>query len=290
LTFDHNTFYRDAYDLGRANALGIGGSGSTIQTNLAVTYNAFVDVGSHEGTNNEGFYTIVQATNYTLAGNFVAGPETTGWQAKALATNNVGVMINGGDPMFVNPANPLGPDGIPFTDDDGLRPLPQSPLAVNGIGALAPVKITAGVPVAHFTVTAPLGWFDLTGTNFDLGWVALKPHERRGVIRPYTTPEVLGIAPVNVTFSASNSVSGVTAQSTNNAGITGYSWNFGDGSVSGGTSPFVTHNFASAGTWPITLTVTNTSGGTASFTQIYRTLGSTNAAARPIAPSNLHFP
>lgn len=289
LTIDHNTFYRDSYDLGRAHALGIGGVGGTIQSNLVLTANAFVDVGSHQSTNSEGFFLLIASTNYTLAQNFVAGPETTGWQAKALATNNVGVSINGGDPMFVNPANPLGPDGIPFTEDDGLRPLPQSPLAVNGIGALPPVKITVGLPIAHYTVTGPLGWFDLTGTNFDLGWVAMKPHERRGVIRPYNSPEVLGVAPVNVTFNASNSVSGVSAQSTNNVGITGYSWNFGDGVVTGGSNPAVTHNFASAGTWPVTLTVTNSSGGIASYTQTYRTLGSTNAVVRPAPPSNLRI-
>jgi PKD repeat protein len=101
---------------------------------------------------------------------------------------------------------------------------------------------------------------------------------------------VLGVAPVNVTFSASNSISGVTAQSTNNVGITGYTWNFGDGSVTGSATPFVTHNFLSAGTWPITLTVTNSSGGTASYTQTYRTIGSTNAVVRPAPPTNLRFP
>lgn len=290
LTFDHNTFYRDSSDLGRAHALGIGGTDGVVETNVVLSSNAFVDIGSHQSTNSEGFFTIISATNYTITGNFVAGPETTGWQAKALATNYPGIAVNGGDPLFVNPSNPLGPDGIPFTDDDGLRPLPQSPLAVKGIGALTPVKVTAGVPIAHFTVTAPLGWFDLTGTNFDLGWVALKPHERRGVIRPYNTPEVLGVAPVNVTFSASNSISGVTAQSTNNVGITGYSWSFGDGSSTGSTSPFATHNFLSAGTWPVTLTVTNSSGGTASYTQTYRTIGSTNPVIRPAPPTILRFP
>jgi hypothetical protein len=44
--------------------------------------------------------------------------------------------INGGDPKFQNVNNPLGPDGIPFTLDDGLKPLPTSLLRGNGEGGV----------------------------------------------------------------------------------------------------------------------------------------------------------
>jgi hypothetical protein len=40
--------------------------------------------------------------------------------------------INGGDPKFADVANPVGQDGIPFTLDDGLKPLPTSPLCGKG--------------------------------------------------------------------------------------------------------------------------------------------------------------
>jgi hypothetical protein len=40
--------------------------------------------------------------------------------------------INGGGPMFRDPTNPLGPDGLAFTPDDGLKPRPGSPLCDRG--------------------------------------------------------------------------------------------------------------------------------------------------------------
>jgi hypothetical protein len=42
--------------------------------------------------------------------------------------------INGGDPRLRNLANPLGADGLPFTLDDGLKPLATSPLCSKGDG------------------------------------------------------------------------------------------------------------------------------------------------------------
>jgi hypothetical protein len=42
--------------------------------------------------------------------------------------------INGGDPQFADLPNPLGPDGVPFTLDDGLKPKPTSPLCGKGAG------------------------------------------------------------------------------------------------------------------------------------------------------------
>src|SRR6202007_557125 len=42
--------------------------------------------------------------------------------------------------------------------------------------------------------------------------------------------------------------------------ITAYAWNFGDGSSGTGAMP--THAYASAGTFTVSLTVTDTSGGT----------------------------
>ena len=42
--------------------------------------------------------------------------------------------INGGDPMLSSLTNFLGPDGVPFTLDDGLKPLSTSPLCGKGEG------------------------------------------------------------------------------------------------------------------------------------------------------------
>jgi hypothetical protein len=42
--------------------------------------------------------------------------------------------INGGNPRFANESDPDGPDNVPFTLDDGLKPLPGSPLCGRGQG------------------------------------------------------------------------------------------------------------------------------------------------------------
>jgi hypothetical protein len=77
--------------------------------------------------------------------NYVAGAASAGYPAKRssgcnpLLTFTDGNFceahgINGGDPRLQNLANPLGPDGLPFTIDDGLKPLPTSPLCSKGEG------------------------------------------------------------------------------------------------------------------------------------------------------------
>jgi hypothetical protein len=77
--------------------------------------------------------------------NFVAGAQSAGFPAKRSNGCISGETytdwnfcephgLNGGDPRFANLANPLGPDGIPFTLDDGLKPLPTSPLCGKGQG------------------------------------------------------------------------------------------------------------------------------------------------------------
>lgn len=77
--------------------------------------------------------------------NYVAGAPSAGYPAKResgcvpLKTFTVGNFceahgINGGDPRFADVSNPLGPDGIPFTLDDGLKPSATSPLCKAGEG------------------------------------------------------------------------------------------------------------------------------------------------------------
>ena len=89
----------------------------------------------------------VLRTTFLADFNYVAGAAAAGFPAKrtrdcpavrvttATASNFCEPHgINGGDPRLVNPDNPLGPDGIPFTLDDGLKPLPTSPLCGKGAG------------------------------------------------------------------------------------------------------------------------------------------------------------
>lgn len=274
-----NTFYRTAYDQGFSNPLGLGSSyspsgGSVLD--MKVLRNLFIDNGDHAGGTNfgntEGFYTISTnavspETNY----NWVAGGEVLGWQAKTTFAETNGV--NGGNPAFVEPSNPLGPDGLPFTDDDGLRPAPGSRLAGLGWGALDPP--TNSLPVAVFHITSPVGsWLDPVDTNVNRAWTDLRPWDRaaRGSIQPWQTPSLIGAPPLFVQFTATNSYSPTDVDS--------YTWDFGDGTVVTRhrhdvfiPNPEAWHWFTRTGTFNVKLTITNITGQSDSYTNAYRVEG-----------------
>jgi hypothetical protein len=280
LRFSHNTFYRVNFDAGAA-ALTIGGNRQqTPATNLWVGHNVFVDVGNRRNVATEGYYLISNVVDeaggtYGVADhNFVAGPETTGWSDKRGFSEPHG--INGGDPMFVDPLNPRGPDGLPFTADDGLRPLPQSPVALLSLGALEPVTVVPGEPIAYFTIidiSSGLRWYDKAGLDFDPSWMLLPPFKRPGKVRPYTTPEAVGEAPVTVTFDASGSWSGSTPESGSWTGITRCEWRINNYELITTQGPTLEYTFENGGEHLVHLTVHTGAGTKASTQRRYRVLG-----------------
>jgi hypothetical protein len=283
VTLDHNTFYRVGFGLGQALVFGAGGR-YWPQTNLVVKSNAFVSCGSHYRPNYEGYITLGRCTNYSLSSNFCALAETMGWGP--IVNYPGGISVNGGDPVFVNARDPLGPDGLPFTDDDGLRPLPNSPLAISGLGAEPPIKPPIASPLAHFSQISVTNWQDDVTTNFNPAWAAAWPHDRNGDLRPWTLPEALGHLPVVITFNAGTSIDGLSPGGTNNAGITSYNWSFGDGSTATTATPVTTHAYQLGGELWVTLTVTNSAGGYGACSNAYRVLP---AATLVKPPSNLRF-
>lgn len=84
--------------------------------------------------------------------------------------------------------------------------------------------------------------------------------------------------PTNMSFdaSASNDVDGQ---------ITSYSWNFGDGTSSTGVLP--THSYATAGTYPVTLTVTDNGGLSASQCQGVQTDSGSGTQILPCTQTTL---
>jgi hypothetical protein len=77
--------------------------------------------------------------------NYVAGAPSAGFPAKRSAGCIPSATftewnfcephgVNGGDPQLRSLSNLLGPDGIPFTLDDGLKPLSTSRLCGAGPG------------------------------------------------------------------------------------------------------------------------------------------------------------
>lgn len=266
----NNTFYRCAFDLEESFPLAIGGR-PPAHTGYVISSNVFVDCGDHRGRASEGWYAIsTNAVDAVLDWNYVAGAEITGWEAKR--TFNEPNGVNGGDPLFVNAQDPLGPDGLPFTADDGLRPLPTSPIAERGLGALSPVSTHH--PVAHFTVVSPTGWFDRVDSSFDPQWTTNAPFRRQRKMRPYTTPDALGAVPVTVVFSAAGSFPGFDERGVHR--ITSYGWNFGEGSAAVSFSPTATYTFTNAGTITVSLSVTTADGTSDRVSRQYRLLSAPN--------------
>ncbi len=104
-------------------------------SNSVLRNNVFVDCGEANnaaGPDEVGWYEIKgPAESIVAEGNYVAGGAPgylpkSGWPESP--------DLNGGDPGFIDPGDLLGPDGIPFTTDDGLRPALDSRLVGTGIG------------------------------------------------------------------------------------------------------------------------------------------------------------
>lgn len=248
-----NTFFKVAYEEGQSTALTLGAGGIT---NVGIRGNLFVDVGYHS-TTNPGYYTVSLSTQVETNYNLVAGAETMLFGPARLFSETNG--LNGINPLFVNPLDPLGPDGLPFTEDDGLKPMPNSPIALLSWGALAPKILTNYYPIAYFNQTGVSLWQEDTSTNYNSDWRALPFYERTNKIRPFGTPETLGTVPLLVTFTATNSIS--STFSTNDwYGIKDFQWDFGDGSEIWTKQPTQSHTFLTPGTYTVALTVYNSSG------------------------------
>jgi hypothetical protein len=92
-------------------------------TNAVIRNNIFLDCGQATGDvpwSEVGWYRFLgPADSVTTEGNFVAGAPPDYGAKTTWPEGNP--LLNGGDPRFVNINDPLGPDGLPFTEDDGLR-------------------------------------------------------------------------------------------------------------------------------------------------------------------------
>ena len=267
-----NTFVRCSFGVA-PHALQLGGS-APAQTGYELKRNLFVACGfpGEEESQTRGFYNIsANATAPVTSQNFVAGEELLGFASKSGFTEPDG--INGGNPLFVDIRDPDGPDNTPWTADDGLKVLPTSPVAGIGGGALGVRAVVSGQPVAHFKVSSPIGWWEGYGESYDPEWLNELPTQRGRPARPYDVPPAFVGVPITITFDAAASISGVGGATTNTA-ITNYAWNWGDGSaVTNTASTTASHTFTTPGDRTVTLTVTNSSGSTSTYSSVYRLPG-----------------
>jgi PKD repeat protein len=136
-----------------------------------------------------------------------------------------------------------------------------------------------GVAPQHTYTQA--GTFTATLTVIDDGGAAATDTETITVSEPDNVPPTAafsvtpdgGVAPVDVTFDASGS-------SDSDGSVTSYEWDFGDGQSGSGLTAL--HTFTTAGSYTVTLTVTDDDGATDVET---RTL----AVAAPNAPPTASF-
>lgn len=267
-----NTFVRSAYEFGQTYNLAIGGASGNTQTNVNIIGNVFHDWGDH-AVSNALPYTVSFVTESTNNYNFLADAETRGFQGRSTLSEANGV--NGGNPRFFAPDTPRGADGLPFTADDGLRPLPSSPFASLRLGALEPLTLTTNIPYANLKVVLNQ-WQETVDTNYNPTWWTTNYWTRTNKVRPYGTPESIGRVPCTVTFDASESISG-NFSATNAYGVRKFVWNFGDGSTYETWRATNSHTFLWPGDFTVTLTVHNTDGNSASYSRTYRVLEKTNA-------------
>jgi hypothetical protein len=284
MKFIRNTFYRVSFGDPYTVAMTIGGNAPDLADRIQITENAFLDCGNRENFANEGAYSVVSASNTYLDRNYIAGPETAGWPAKTPWSETLGV--NGGNPVYYNLDNPLGVDQLPFTPDDGIRVLPNSPLLdsttqLAGKGALRALNSSDDTreddePLAHFTVSdisTGLGWKDVVGNSWNPVWLTSLPYDRETVVRPWDTPESFGDATVTVTFDASKSLDELSLSNLSSAGLTSVVWKVNNVTEQTGTSLTFVHDFTAPGEYDVALTVTNSAANTDTISKTYRIPG-----------------
>lgn len=169
---ENNTFLRSArvsYPVVSLSSHPVYFNANSAATNSVVRNNIFVECGEPNRFEEEeevGWYEISgPSESITTDFNYVAGGAPT-YTAKT-DFDEGHPNLNGGDPGFVDATDPLGPDGLPFTADDGLQLLPGSKLRDAGyqgvdLGAYpaAPVR-----PVMSMVAQA--------GDTFRIGWLAM---------------------------------------------------------------------------------------------------------------------
>jgi hypothetical protein len=137
VAFINNTFLRVAETntlvvQAFPHAIEFEGSTSQSAEGGVVINNIFVGCGSSRDQNKHGWFSFANVVNHFSTCNFVSGAaplylSKSGFEAEP-------TDFNGGDPGFVDPNSPLGPDGVPFTADDGLRLRQDSKLRNRGLG------------------------------------------------------------------------------------------------------------------------------------------------------------
>ena len=171
------------------------------------------------------------------------GPPTVGSAPVAVLTASP-TMVNAGSSVSFDASGSSDPDGDPLSYSwdfgDGTTYI--------GAALESHIYSSVGTYTAKVTVLDPHGGFDSEIVNINVGTAS-------GNFAPdaqFSFTPTTGNAPLNVSFDAS-------ASSDPNGDPLTYSWNWGDNS-SNGSGVNTGHEFATAGTYTVVLTVTDTGG------------------------------
>jgi gliding motility-associated-like protein len=202
-----------------------------------------------------------------------------------------GSFSNSPSPTFTYPTDGTYQIGLTVTGNNGcsasttgsvtIFPLPVADFSANASCLGTPTQFTDGSSVSAGTIsnwqwdfgdnsTASATAFPshtyLSAGNYDATLIVTSNNGCRDTIDRYLTVNGLPAA----SFSVINACTGsqVTFQNTSGSAwgsITGYSWDFGDGSVSNAVAP--QHAYAAAGSYTVQLTATTINGCSASTTR-----------------------
>jgi hypothetical protein len=244
--------------VGTTDARGI--AQTTLTTSVTATVTATVGVQSTGGTG------APPSGGNGDGGNGGAG---TGGATTGQTTATVTVNVNPVPTVSIKPTTGILTAGQPITFTLGVAPGQNSTAQIQNVtvdfgdgtqevlGALSGTDFTvqhtyteAGTYTVRATVTDTLG-----GVTTGATVIVVQPEPPLSVTITFTKASS-GVVPAVVTFNAT--VIPTTAT------VASFIWNFGDGSSRATTSNQVAHTYTVAGTYIVTVTITTTTGQTAS--------------------------
>jgi PKD repeat protein len=143
------------------------------------------------------------------------------------------------------------PSNVNFTGAQGLFASGTDLYWADSSGELEEVPLT--VPAAGPATLAGTSTVVNTATNWGTPAIFLGPD-------PATASFTYSCNSLTCAFTGSG-------QAPSGATITNYAWSFGDGTSTSGGSATTNHTYAAAGSYPVTLTITDSAGDTASTSQ-----------------------
>jgi RHS repeat-associated protein len=166
------------------------------------------------------------------------------------------VTVVAQQPPVANPGGPYsGNVGQPISFDGSKSTAPSGQLITSYVWNFGDNSTGTGVTPTHSYVTAGIFQVSLTVTD-----------TTGGTNTASTTATVAALPTANAggaytgTVNQPVSFNGTGSSAPPGQSITSYAWSFGDNATGSGATP--THTYSSAGTFQVSLTVTDTSGGT----------------------------